>query len=134
MPSLSGLLAALLGASLAVSGGVFLLYRAASAERDAARLEVSALEDANQTGREAIAQLETERDQLAIRLEEQRAVEDALRRDSRERLAAVSRLAREDTDVETFIDLRTPADLCRLHAPAGREADCADGDGEGDGP
>ena len=56
--------------------------------------------------------------------------EERIRRASDDRLRQLRELQRSSPDVQTFTRLRTPADLCRLHAPAGREADCADGDGE----
>lgn len=129
MIPVTGILSGALAASVAVSGGLYLITRAQKAEIAAARLEITTLQEANASGREAVARLEAERDQLAERLDEQREREAAIRRESRERLAAVSGLAREDEDVAAFVDRRTPAELCRLHAPAGRESDCEDGDG-----
>jgi len=100
------------------------------ARNETLALEIETWEAAQSENLAAIARLQGERDILALELEAQREREERIRRASDDRLRQLRELQRSSPDVQTFTRLRTPADLCRLHAPAGREADCADGDGE----
>jgi len=130
MFSPTAILSGAVGLSLAASGALWLMLDAERARNETLALEIETWEAAQADNLEAIARLQGERDILALELEAQREREERIRRASDDRLRQLRELQRSSPDVQTFTRLRTPADLCRLHAPAGREADCADGDGE----
>jgi hypothetical protein len=130
MFSPTAILSGAVGLSLAAAGGLWLMLDAERARNETLALEIETWEAAQADNLEAIARLQGERDILALELEAQREREERIRRASDNRLRELRDLQRSSPDVESFTRLRTPADLCRLHAPAGREADCADGDGE----
>jgi hypothetical protein len=127
---LTPILSGAVGLSLAAAGGLWLMLDAERARNETLALEIETWEAAQSENLAAIARLQGERDILALELEAQREREERIRRASDDRLRQLRELQRSSPDVQTFTRLRTPADLCRLHAPAGREADCADGDGE----